>query len=327
MSVRVGVVGAGRMGQEHLRRLSNLEVAEVVAVADTNGDLARAQADRYGARAYDDAARMLAQEDLQAVVIATPGRLHREHVDMAAEAGLHILLEKPVAISMEDALAIRDTVRRSGVITAVGYQWRNLDTMGEVREVLRDQSITMANGTWYWTTPLVSWIADKDQGGGQLVDQVTHLFDLMRYLVGEIATVYARYSTRARAGQPGFNNWDASAVAYEFESGAVGVVQATYALFTDCPVPVTLDVVARDLLVRVTSAQVEVHRPRQTRIARAGPGWGLSLDRDFIDAVQTGDRSRVLCDVEEAVRSLAVSLAANQSAEVGLPVRVRDLLA
>ncbi len=77
MSVRVGVVGAGRMGQEHLRRLSNLEVAEVVAVADANGDLARAQADRYGARAYDDAARMLAQEDLQAVVIATPGRLHR----------------------------------------------------------------------------------------------------------------------------------------------------------------------------------------------------------------------------------------------------------
>ena len=326
MSVRVGVIGAGRMGQEHLRRLSSIEEAQVVAVADANADLARAQAAPRGAHAYDDPARMLAEEDLQAVVIATPGLLHREHVQMAAEAGLHILLEKPVAISMEDALAIREAVRRAGVITAVGYQWRNLETIAAAQEALQGQAVTMVNGTWYWTTPLVRWIADRDQGGGQLVDQVTHLFDLMRYLVGEITTVYARFSARAREGQPGFNNWDASAVAYEFENGAVGVVQASYALFADCPVPVTMDVLARDLLLRVTSAQLEIHRPGESRILRAGSGWGLRLDRDFIEAVRTGQQSRVLCDVEDAVTSLAISLAANRSAETGEPVRVRDLL-
>ncbi len=148
----------------------------------------------------------------------------------------------------------------------------------------------------------------------------------MRHLVGEVRAVDARYSTRARAGQRGFNNWDSSAVLLEFENGAVGVIQASYALFADCPVPVTMDVVARDLLVRITSAQVEVHRPGSTSVTRARGGWGVDLDRRFVEAVRTGDREHVLCDVEEATRSLAVSLAANRSATLGRPVEVAELL-
>lgn len=326
MSLRVGVIGAGRMGQEHMRRLSAIDGAAVSAIADSNELLARRQAEAHSACAYTDASEMLRSGNLDAVVIATPGNLHRSHVALAVEAELPFLLEKPVAISMEDALAIREAVAKAGVITAVGYQWRNLETIPFALEALAGQAVTMANATWYWTVPLVGWIADRDLGGGQMVDQVTHLLDLMRHLVGEIRAVDARYSTRAREGQPGFNNWDSSAVLLEFESGAVGVVQASYALFADCPVPVTLDLLARDLLVRITSAQVEVHRPGSTSVARAKGGWGLDLDRRFVDAVRTGDRGRVLCDVDEATRSLAVSLAANRSASLGRPVEVAELL-
>jgi len=325
VSLRVGVIGAGRMGQEHLRRLAAIEWAVVTAVADANLPLAEQQASAHGARAFADPADLV-RSGVDAVVIATPGKLHRAHVELALAAGLPFLLEKPVAIAMDDALAIRDAADQAGVITAVGYQWRNLETIPFARSALDGQAVTMANATWYWTTPLVAWIADRDQGGGQMVDQVTHLLDLMRHLVGEIGSVDARYSTRARGGQPGFNNWDSSAVLLHFETGAVGVVQATYALFADCPVPVMLDVISRDLLVRITSAQVEVHRPGSSTTARAKGRWGLDLDRRFVEAVRTGDRSLVLCDVAEATRSLAVSLAANRSAALGRPVEVAEVL-
>jgi predicted dehydrogenase len=269
---------------------------------------------------------MLAGEDLDAVVIATPGHHHREHVRLALAAGLPVLLEKPVALTMADAIAIRDMVERAGLPVAVGYQWRNLDTVDEARQVLGDDPVAMVNGLWYWTTPLVPWIADREQGGGQMVDQVTHLFDLVRYLLGEIRAVYARYTTRARAGQPGFANWDAQAVAFDLDNGAVGAMAATYALFADCPVPTTLDVIQRDRLVRLTPQQLEVHEPGRSRQMRSNGQWGFDLDRGFIEAVATGRREAIRCGVAEAVASLAVSLAANESARTGRPVEVASLL-
>ncbi len=146
MTLRVGVIGVGRMGQEHLRRLSGIEGAVVTAVADINEPLARQQSERYGARAYSDAEAMLEAEELGALVIATPGNCHREHAEMALVAGLPFLLEKPVAISMDDALAISDQVAAAGTITAVGYQWRNLETIPAAREALAGQSVR-------WPTP------------------------------------------------------------------------------------------------------------------------------------------------------------------------------
>lgn len=155
MSLRVGVIGAGRMGQEHLRRLAGIERAKVTAVADTNLALAEKQAAAHGARAFADAADLVAS-GVDAVVIATPGNVHRPHVEMALEHGLPFLLEKPVAISMEDALAVRRAVEQAGVITAVGYQWRNLETIPFAQSALAGNDVTMANATWYWTTPVVS---------------------------------------------------------------------------------------------------------------------------------------------------------------------------
>jgi len=326
MTVRVGIIGAGRMGQEHMRRLSSIPEARIAAVADVDAALAEGGAARHQVRGYGDARAMLDAEALDAVVIATPGRLHREQVELAAGRGLHILLEKPVAIEMGDALAIGEAVARAGVITAVGYQWRNLEFIDEARRVLGDEPVSMVNGLWYWTTPPIAWIADRDRGGGQMVDQATHLLDLIRYLVGDFETVYARYTTRARAGQAGFNNWDAQAVACELEGGAVGVIQASYALFPDVPVPPTLDVVQRDRLLRIMPQQLEVHQPGQTRVFRARGGWGQQLNSDFIQAVASGEREGIRCDVPEAVKSLAVSLAANESAASGHPVTVRSLL-
>jgi len=326
MTARFGIIGAGRMGSEHMRRLAAIDETEIAAIADVNLQLANARAGQYGAAAYADAREMVAREELDAVVIATPGRWHREHVELAAQAGLAILLEKPVALTMEDALAIDEAVSDADLVTAVGYQWRNLSFIDEARRRLADQPVSMVNGIWYWTTPLVSWIANRHEGGGQIVAQATHLLDLARYLVGEIRLVYGRYTVQARAGQPGFDNWDACALAFEFESGAVGALQATYALFADCPVPVTLDVICRDLLVRITSRQMEVHQPGQSLTKRADGQWGLNLDRSFARAVLTGDRGDIRCDVREAVRSLAVSLAANESARSGRPIDVSELL-
>jgi predicted dehydrogenase len=158
--------------------------------------------------------------------------------------------------------------------------------------------------------------------GGQIVEQATHLVDLMRYWAGEVETVHSLYTLRTLADEEEFRTWDANVVNLGFGSGAVGSLVSTYALFPGVPGNVRIDLVARELLIRFTYGDLEIHTPGESRTMKASVQPDEAAASAFINAVRTGDSSEVLAPLADANRTLAATLAANESARTGEPVNL-----
>ena len=312
-SLRVGVIGCGRIAQSHLSNLVDMNDVKVVGVCDGRRDRADRAARKVGAPAFADASLLLTEVELDAVYVLTPTPTHADLGCAVLESGRHLMLEKPLASSMEEADRLVATASASGRLAAVAHQWRYFAGVEQARHAIAGLPVAVVNGWWYWTWPLVDWIADRETGGGQMLDQGIHLVDLARYLVGDVEDISAKYTLAARRDQ-GFPNWDAQVLHGRFRSGALLNVAVSYALFPELTEQPTLDVVARGVLVRVTPAATEVQRPSKTEIFPEQSDAILALDRAFVAACRGGDRALVRSDVEDARASLAVVMAANESA-------------
>jgi predicted dehydrogenase len=316
--MRIGFIGTGRRAWNHITALSKIESAKIVAVCDIQEERVNEAAQKLNAVPYTDHRRMLDREELDAVYICSPPLVHAEQVEDAAERGVHIVLEKPISLNMEDAGRMLRAVRDGKVICSVGYQLRYLDICDEVLGLLKGRPFGMAVGYYYWTTPLVKWIQDRNLTGGQIVEQATHLIDLFRMFGGDIRSVYAAYSLQTRVGQEGFNNWDVYSVTMRFKNGGVGTFSATYALFPGIPQNTGIDLISNELLIRIRGNTMERFERvggevlRERTEAKVDPTYELSVA--FVKAVEEGRTELIRSPLEDAVKSLMVTLAANRSA-------------
>ena len=319
-TVRVGFVGAGGNAQGHLRRVSELEDAVIAAVCDVDEARARETADRFGGRTYTDIRTMLDQEELDAAYLSLPVFAHGEPERAVIERGLPFLVEKPVARDLPTAQAIAAAVAESGLITCVGYQLRYCGSTDAAREILAQHPAGMVVGR-YWSGSgrgdSSRWTLQWERSGGQLVEQATHTLDLMRYFAGEVVEVYAHQASRFLSH---IDCPDMHSLTLQFESGALGSLTTTWAFdFGDWSQANLLDLLLDGawlhwstgaLRRKVGQEEESIERP------------GQDIDAVFIEAVRTGDASAIRSDYADALRSLAVSLAANRSAESGKPVAV-----
>ena len=140
MTVRIGLIGAGGMGRAHLARIAGvLSGGEIVAVADINHEAAVSAAQPYGAKAYDSADDLINDPDVDAVLIATFGKVHAPDVIKAVEAGKYVLCEKPLATTAEDCIAIMEAERKAGKkLVTVGFMRRFDAAYNEMKKVLDD---------------------------------------------------------------------------------------------------------------------------------------------------------------------------------------------
>lgn len=182
---RVAVIGVGSMGRNHARVYSELDEAQLVAVVDANFDMAKTVAARFQARAYCDYREMFEKEYLDAVSIAVPTALHTEVALAAYEAGLHVLIEKPIAATLEDGRRIIECARTLGRRLMVGHIVRfnpaiqALKRRMDAGELGRIFQIACRR-----VGPFPSRIRDV----GVVVDLATHDLDLMRFLTGSDPT-------------------------------------------------------------------------------------------------------------------------------------------
>jgi len=335
VSVCVGVIGAGRRASDHLDALAQVEGAEIAAICDVREDLATDCSQKYGGRPYADCGQMLADGVAEAVYIVTPPTAHYEPAVAAFESGLHVLLEKPVALSDSEASELLAAAEAAGVVTSVSYQLRYLSTVDHALAELQGRAIALLRGQYYWTVPLVPWAARRETGGGQIVEQATHLVDLCRMFAGEVTHVSAAYSEQTRPGVDGFDNWDACAVTMTFESGAAGSLASTYALFPGVPDNALLDIVAGrkdatppvepgdEVLLRLlVSGELRKYTRDGEQVIHPTGNADLECSRAFIRAVATGDRSGIRSDLGDALRTLKVTLAANEAAATGNVISV-----
>jgi len=318
--VKIGFIGCGGNANGHMRQLSNLEGVRIVATCDLEEARAKGAAQSYNAEPYTNHKVMLERDDLDAIYLSLPVFAHgRPELDVV-ERGLPFLVEKPVAINMEIAWQVEEAVTAAGIITCVGYQLRYLGSTQLARQMLDGKAINMVIGK-YWCgsghgNPN-SWVRRMGQSGGQLVEQATHTIDMMRYLIGEVEEVYALQANRILKE---IDCPDNNCVTMKFTSGAIGSLTTSWSYDPgDWSHANVLDILYEDQLIHWDGGGLQVKENEQLVTKRApGPG----IDEVFVDAVRRGDGSNILSPYSDAVKSLAISLAANRSGEEGVPVRV-----
>ena len=314
---RLAFIGAGGIAHRHFGVLEQFDDVEIVGVCDADEGRAIEAAQRFGARPFADADAMLDAVAADAVYICVPPFAHGAPERAAIARGLPFFVEKPVALDLETAEAIAEEVERRGLVTAVGYHWRYLDTLDEVRDHLRGSPARLVSGYWLDSTPPPRWWWHQDQSGGQIVEQTTHLLDLARYLLGPVASVYGMAGHDHRAEFPGLDVATVSSASVRFASGAIGNFASTCLLGWNHRVG--LHLFGERLAVEVTDRDVMIDtgHGRPVRPNGSDPVW--HEDRDFIDAVRGGE-NRIRCPYPDALETLRLCLAAGESARTGQPV-------
>jgi len=318
---RIGFIGAGGIANRHFGVLEQFNDVEILAVADVDMVRATEAAARFGARAFDDAAAMLSAVELDALYICVPPFAHGEPERLAIEHKLPFFVEKPVALDLGTAEDVAAAVDRLGLVTAVGYHWRYLDTVDEVKALLSATPARLLSGYWLDSTPPPRWWWKKDASGGQMLEQTTHLVDLARYLVGDVVRVYGQSGHVDRAAFPGLDVATTSTAMLTFASGAIANFASTCLLKWNHRV--SLHLFGEGLAIELTDHDVMIDIGRGRPVRGTGSDPVVLEDRDFIDAVR-GDENRIRCPYPAALETLRLALAIERSAAEGRAIDVRE---
>jgi len=229
-SLRTALIGCGKVGQIHAQALRTLPESEFVAVCDAQGERAQAFAERYSVRPFTDAKTMFRETRAEAVLIATPHPLHASGAIAAATAGVHALVEKPLAASLADCDAMIAAVQQSDTQLAVISQRRLYEPVRRMKAAINAGKIgrpalgvftmySWRDEAYYRSDP---WRGRWDtEGGGVLVNQSPHQLDMLQWFMGEIEEVSGYW---ANVNHPSIPVDDTAVAMLRFKNGGLGAI-------------------------------------------------------------------------------------------------------
>jgi predicted dehydrogenase len=313
----LGIIGAGNIGREHIQQFQRTEGAEVAAVTDAYLPGAEKAASDFGIpKVHANAEQLLRDDSLDAVVIGVPNKYHAELAVMAMEKGKHVLLEKPMAISLADAKRIVQAQQNTGKILMVSHQMRWLWNIMAVKAQAdkgafgriyhAKVSLLRRKGIPGWGT----WFTRKEEsGGGPLIDIGVHMLDLAMHLMGDVKPVavfgatYAEFGPRKKGigswGTPNWNGYfdveDLATALIKMEDGSSLTLDVSWAAHMDTESGHTIHLLGTDggASIRGNKAKLLTERfdmPMEVELPMPSQDEGprLRMNRHFIECVQQG---------------------------------------
>jgi UDP-N-acetyl-2-amino-2-deoxyglucuronate dehydrogenase len=330
MTLRVGIIGAGQVGERHAVGFAAVEGATIAGIADIVEERATALTRRFGGVPLVDWRRLM-DLDLDILVVGLPHNMHVQPAEAAAECGVHLLMEKPIATTLEDGQRIVEVCQEAGAKLTLSFVHR-----------FRDE----AQAAWKWLAEghvgvpqvvrsvmnaprkpdLPAWVAQKEAaGGGVMMYTAIHAVDRLRWLVGsEITTV----TGRIRRWDPQSEVEDGAVALLTFANGAVATSAANAPAYWAQPAVWETEIFGTEGMLRVTREAVEVSSNRlqtrletQTSSSRLGQHYNFIRQAEaFVKAIEE-DRQPAITG-EDGLRSLEVVLALYRSAETGETVHL-----
>jgi predicted dehydrogenase len=224
--LRVGLLGCGGIAARHAGAIASLsERLELVACCGRDLDRTRAFAESHGGQAFVDLDRMI-DEGIDLLIATLPPYNRRGEIEHAAARGVNLLVEKPIALDMESANRMVAAVEAAGVVAAIGFMYRFGDAVRRWRE-LDTGPAGLYVGGYHCNALHAHWWRKRGQSGGQILEQAIHQIDLVRHLVGEPDSVYARYANLFHRDVPDYDVEDLSATIFGWDDGRIASLTAS----------------------------------------------------------------------------------------------------
>jgi len=331
----VGIIGAGNIGVVHGGIYNDLCNVRVKAVADINGEVLQAAVKELGAaEAYTDYKKMLADPEIDAVSIVTPDFMHREFVIAAAEAGKHILVEKPLATTLSDAKAMAEAVKKNNVKLMVNYNARWKSSYWGVKKAIsegRIGKVVSANArkddTIFVATELLKW-ADKSSPAMFLA---THDIDAVKWFIDKKAVEVYATGQKGVLSAKGVDTYDVIQAIVTFEDGFTATFQSSW-IYPSKGFPSLVDsfiqVIGSEgtLMIDRTRQDVEMcladgykYMPKGEVFGKNRAEFRLAIEY-FIECIV--EDKQPICDVESGCEIVEIVEAIHNSIETGKAVKL-----
>lgn len=346
MATGFGIIGCGMIANFHAKAIAEIADAELVACYDRNLKRAEALAAEHGGQACGELEDLLARSDVDVVTICSPSGAHMEPCVAAANAGKHVIVEKPLDVTVARCDAMIDACDANGVQLATIFPSRFHQSSRLMKSAVETGRFgTLALGDayvkWYRTQEYYdsgawrgTWQLD---GGGALMNQAIHSVDLLQWLMGPAIEVMAYTATLAHDR---IEVEDVATATVKFANGALGVIEATTAGFPGSLKKIELSgskgtaILEEEDLIKweFADATAEDEQIRAEMMGKNKTGGGAAdpaaighqahaeLFRDFIEAIR--DNRPPAIDGREGRKSVELILAIYESAKTGLPVKI-----
>lgn len=322
---RTAILGCGGFANRHAQNLTALpEEIELTAFCDHHDWNARKFSEKYtGGKGavFTDHREMFEKANLDLVVICLPPFAHADEVELAAQYGIHILIEKPIALTSEHAWRMVEAVEKVNIKTQVGFMFRFGTAIEQLKELITSGEAGPAglmSARYFCNSLHAAWWRDRSKSGGQLVEQIIHMVDLMRYLMGDAVSVYSRQENLFHRDVPGYTVEDASATIFGFQGGGIGVIYATNGAIPGQWIN-DYRLVAQKLTAEFSNANnalfhFTAETPVRSESIRHDKNLHLAELQDLLTAIRLNGQTRT--PLREGAKSLDMALAATRSAEI-----------
>ena len=332
-SVKFGIVGCGHAAVYHAEAIRALPFLQLTSVCDPDPLVLDQFMRRYSVKGCSNYEKMLEDKALDVVIICTPSGTHANMGMMAANAGKHVLVEKPMALTLEDADKMMEACERNKIILSVVMQNRYKPPFQLLKTAvdkghfgkLSHASITVRlnrDENYYRKS---SWRGKKAEDGGVIMNQAIHSIDLLQWFLGPVESVFSYNATRYRP----IESEDLGVAVLRFSNGALGVIEAASTIYVS-NLEHSIGVFGEKGSVVIGGVKSEtvqtwqffdIQHEKAAAVALAkntGPTGHQGILMDIADAVKKG--SHPVVDGREGRKSLEIVLGTYRSAETGLPV-------
>jgi predicted dehydrogenase len=327
--LRVGLLGCGGIGARHAGAVARLnEEMELVGCCGRDPERTSAFAAEHGGAPFSDLDQMIDRARPDLLIVALPPYVREGEIEHAAERGVHLLVEKPIALDTATADRLVAAAQQAGIVAAVGFMYR----FGEA--VARWQALSQAgetgpvglfSGSYHCNSLHNAWWPDRARSGGQMLEQLIHLIDLIRVFMGEPDTVYARAANLFHKGVDGYGIEDVSALVFGWDDGRVATLNASNAA-----IPGRWQKEWRLVAERYTGRFEDWNKAVLTRTAGEVADEVVAGETDPFVA-QLADLARAIrqgrpsaAPLSEGAASLRLALAARRSADERREIRLSD---
>ena len=333
--IHIGIIGGGNISDTHARAARDIEGVEIAAIYGLNQEKSTELGRRYGGVVYSDFETFLQHKPMDLVAIGSPSGLHAAQGIAAARRGLHVLVEKPIDVTLGRADELISECDKAGVKLGVFFQDRVAPDLLRLRELIAAGELgkpILISARVKWYRPLEYYAGSRWRGtyaldgGGALINQGVHTVDLLLWLMGEVTRVQAKAITAVHE----IEVEDTIVATLEFSNGAIGTLEAATSAYpgyarrleltgSEGTVVVEGDrIIAADLRQSIDGLSLkggEVLPANATSPVVSDVSGHRRLLEDFIQAIQTNGKPR--CDGREGRRSLALIEAIYESSRSG----------